>query len=266
MTTDLPPLFPDDEAVALAVALRAAAAGVTGIEETATRALDKLARLLPARQRDQIAAVQQATTSLPFSGAPKADLAALAALATACRDHGTVTFAYESRDGTPSSRHVEPHTLLASHGRWYLLAYDLDRDAWRTFRVDRLTGPAPTGRRAPSRRLPAPDASTYLTASLTAAPTRYPARATVPYDAATARTRSGAFPSRVHPLDDHTCTIDLSADDPLHIAVRLLALGPEATLHGDPELAPHLAQMGHQLLQAARALTPQANDTDEAGR
>ncbi|MFE0188089.1 helix-turn-helix transcriptional regulator [Streptomyces sp. NPDC058989] len=272
MTADPPTLMPlpfdDDEAVALAAALRTAATGVSGIEETAVRALAKLERALPARQRDQISVLQHSTVSLPFDGAPQVDLAALTTLAAACRDHEIVTFAYESRDGIPSTRRVEPHTLIAAHSRWYLAAYDLDRDTWRTFRVDRLTDPAPTGRRVPPRRLPAPDASAYLTASLAAAPARYSALATVPTDAETVRTRTGAFPSRVRVLDDHMCTIDLSADDPLHIATRILALktlGRGATLHGAPELAQHIDEFAHCLADAARALA-QSNDAHEAER
>ncbi|QHC26265.1 helix-turn-helix transcriptional regulator [Streptomyces sp. GS7] len=271
MTADLParmPLpFDAEEAVALAVALRAAATCVSGIEETAVRALAKLEQALPARLRDQVSAVQHATVSLPFDGAPKAQLTELTALAAACRDHEIVTFAYESRDGTPSTRRVEPHTLIAAHGRWYLAAYDLNRDAWRTFRVDRLTDPAPTGLRVPPRRLPAPDAAAYLTACLAATPARYRAQATVLSDAETVRTRTGAFPSRVRALDDHTCTVDLSADDPLHIALRILTLenlGRGATLHGSPELAPHIEEFAHHLADAARALTPphDAHETD----
>ncbi|MEK2477123.1 helix-turn-helix transcriptional regulator [Streptomyces noursei] len=273
MTADLParmPLpFDDEEAVALAAALRTAATSVSGIEETAVRALAKLEQLLPARQRDQISALQHSTVSPRFDGTPQVDLAALATLAAACHDHEIITFAYESRDGTPSTRRVEPHTLITTHGRWYLAAYDLDRDAWRTFRVDRLTAPDSTGRRVPPRRLPAPDASAYLTASLAALPTRYSARATVPSDAETVRARTGVLPSRVRALDGHTCIVDLSADDPLHIAVRFLTLenlGRGATtLYGTTELVPHLEEFAHCLADAARALA-QPHDEREADR
>ncbi|MER6048128.1 WYL domain-containing protein [Streptomyces sp. NPDC001793] len=194
---------------------------------------------------------------MPFDGAPQVGLPELSTLAAACRDHEVVTFAYESRDGTPTTRRVEPHTLITAHRRWYLVAYDLGRNAWRTFRLDRLTGPSPTSQHVPSRRLPAPDASAHLTASLASAPARYSAQATVPSDPETVRTRTGSFPSRVRALDDHACIIGLSADDPLHVAVRILTLatfGREATLQGSPELVPYMEEFANRLANAARAL------------
>ncbi|QHC24577.1 hypothetical protein [Streptomyces sp. GS7] len=193
MTTDLPPAwvrlpFDDEEAVALAAALCAAATGassLTGIDETAVRAMAKLEQILPTHLRDQVSAVQKSTVSMSFDGPSKVDLAALTTLAAACRDHEI--------------------------------------------------------------------------------PTRYSAQATVPSDTETVRTRTGAFPSRVHSLDNRTCTIDPSADDPLHIAAGILTLGPGATLHGTPELAPHMEEFAHRLAHAARALA-QSDDECEADR
>ncbi|MFD7907064.1 helix-turn-helix transcriptional regulator [Kitasatospora sp. NPDC059747] len=255
--TDLPPLLLDDEeAIAAAVALRTATSGVTGIEDTALRALTKLEQVFPARLRHRVAALQAVTVPLAPGGGPRADPAALATLAAACRDHEIVTFDHRAKHATDATaRRVEPHALVAAGSRWYLVAYDLGKDAWRTFRVDRLSAPAPTGHRVPARELPGGDPAAHVAATIAAAPARYTARATVPEPAETVRARTGALPDRLHALDAHTTTVDLSADDPLHIAAQLLTLGPTATLHGPSELAPHIEELGRQLLRAARALS-----------
>src|SRR5436853_25361 len=83
------------------------------------------------------------------------------------RDVERLRFAYESRDGSRTRREVEPHSLLNHGRRWYLVAFDRDRGAWRTFRVDRLSRPASTGVRFQARRLPARDAAAYLEQSIT---------------------------------------------------------------------------------------------------
>uniref|UniRef100_A0AAU2UXE7 YafY family transcriptional regulator n=1 Tax=Streptomyces sp. NBC_00003 TaxID=2903608 RepID=A0AAU2UXE7_9ACTN len=257
---DLPPLLLDDEeAVAIAIALRTAASGVAGIEETAVRALAKLEQVLPVRLRHQVASFQ-ATASplpLPWSTGPTADPSTLATLAAACRDHEIVTFTYRTSSGETGRRRVEPHALVAADPLWYLVAYDTAHEQWRLFRVDRLTDPAPTGHRTTPRELPALDAAAYVSERLAAAPARYTFHATVPADAATVRARTHSLPGRVHPVDDHTSTLDLAANHPHHIAEQLLAidLGPDHTIHGTPELAPHLEQLGQRLLRAARALT-----------
>ena len=144
--TAMPPLLlDDDEAIAIAVGLRTAArASVTGIEETAVQALVKLEQVLPAHLRRRVSALQSATMTLP-PGGPTVDPQSLTVIATACRDSERVRFAYRGRDGVGSRRDVEPHSLVNLGRRWYLLAWDRDRRDWRTFRVDRLTGPASTG-------------------------------------------------------------------------------------------------------------------------
>ncbi|MFE0172352.1 helix-turn-helix transcriptional regulator, partial [Streptomyces sp. NPDC059002] len=230
---DLPPLLLDDEeAVAIAVALRTATSGVAGIEETAARALAKLEQVLPVRPRHQVATFQAATPlPVPWSTGPTADPATLAVLAAACRDHETVTFTYRRGSGETGSRRVEPYALVAADPVWYLVADDTEDDAWRLFRVDRLTDPAPTGHRVPPRELPAPDAAAYVAERLAAAPARYAIHATVPADAATVRARTWSLPDRVHPVDDHTSTLDLAADHPQHIAEQLLRHRPRPRGH-----------------------------------
>src|SRR6266513_3675991 len=144
--TAIPPLLlDDDEAIAIAVGLRTAArASVTGIEETAVRALVKLEQVLPAHLRRRVAALGSATITVPPPG-PSVDPQHLSVIAAACRDSECLRFAYRSRDGTDTRREVEPHSLVNHGRRWYLVAWDRRRDDWRTFRIDRLTKPAPTG-------------------------------------------------------------------------------------------------------------------------
>src|SRR6266508_3999160 len=159
----MPPLLLDDEeAIAIAVGLRTAArASVTGIEETAVRALVKLEQVLPKHLRSRVRAFGSATISPP-AGGPTVDPQHLTVIAAACRDYECLRFAYRSRDGTDSRREVEPHTLVNLGRRWYLVAWDRRREDWRTFRIDRLTKPASSGVRFTPRRLPAKDAATYV--------------------------------------------------------------------------------------------------------
>src|SRR5881227_2774711 len=156
----MPPLLlDDDEAIAIAVGLRTAArASVTGIEETAVRALVKLEQVLPAHLRRRVAALGSATFTLPVGG-PTVEPQHLTVIAAACRDSECLRFGYRRRDGTDSQREVEPHSLVNLGRRWYLAAWDRERQDWRTFRVDRLARPASTGVRFSPRTLPARDAA-----------------------------------------------------------------------------------------------------------
>ena len=137
----LPPLLLDpDEAVAMAVCLRLAAGGsVAGVGESALRALSKLDQVMPARLRSQVAAVHDATVTLPsnYSDSP-VEPDVLMTLARACRDHEHVTTGYVDRAGSGTARRLEPYQLVTTGRRWYLLAYDRDRQDWRSLRLDRM--------------------------------------------------------------------------------------------------------------------------------
>lgn len=146
----LPPLLlSDDEAVVVAVGLRAATFGaVDGFEDTAVAALAKLEQILPARLRDRIGALHASTVLLRSDrGDAAVSPEALLLLAQGCRRLERARFEYTDGDGNASSRHVEPYRLVNTKRRWYLVARDLDRNAWRTFRVDRLHDAALTGHR-----------------------------------------------------------------------------------------------------------------------
>src|SRR5579871_763622 len=160
---ELPPLLLDDaEAVAVAVGLRTAASGsIAGIEETSIRALAKLEQVLPGRLRRRVSALSDATSAFVADG-PRIDADVLATLAGSCRDCVRMRFAYVDRADTPSQRHTEPNALVHSGTRWYLVAFDLDRDDWRTFRIDRIRGRLRPGDRARRRTVPGGDPAAFV--------------------------------------------------------------------------------------------------------
>ena len=171
----LPPLLlEDDEAVAIAVGLHTAASGaVAGLEETSVQALTKVIALMPPRLRRRMDALRSQTDGVPWGGGPVVDAATLTVLAQACRDDELLTFGYQARDSEPTHRRVEPHRLVSLGRRWYLVAYDRDRQDWRSFRVDRISGPALTGQRFRPRELPAEDALSFVQAGIRGMPQRY---------------------------------------------------------------------------------------------
>ncbi len=139
--TAMPPLLlEDEEAVAVAVSLRTASGGaVSGMEESALRALTKLQQVLPKRLGHRVDALQSHTARVaPYSRGPGVDGALLTLIANAARDRELVRFDYSDRSGQGSERKVEPYRLVNWGRRWYLVAFDPQRDDWRTFRVDRL--------------------------------------------------------------------------------------------------------------------------------
>ncbi len=248
----MPPLLlDDDEAIAIAVGLRTAArSSVTGIEETAVRALVKLEQVLPAHLRRRVGALGSATITPPVAG-PTVDPQHLTVIATACRDFECLRFAYRSRDGTDSRREVEPHSLVNHGRRWYLVAWDRRRDDWRTFRIDRLTKPASTGVRFMLRKLPAKDAAAYVEQSITGAPNRFEARVTLHAAAEELTRRVPAYWGVIEPIDAHTCEYRTGDDDLRWLALRIAMLGVDFEVHEPPELVEHLRALAFRLRRAA---------------
>jgi predicted DNA-binding transcriptional regulator YafY len=252
--TAIPPLLVDDEeAIAIAVGLRTAArASVTGIEETAVRALVKLEQVLPRHLRRRVSALGSATISPPLGG-PTVDPQDLTVLAAACRDLERLRFAYRRRDGTESRREVEPHAVVNLGWRWYLVAWDRGREDWRTFRVDRLTRPAATGVRFAPRALPVKDPAAFVRASITGAPNRYEARVTL---RAPAQAMAGRVPAQwgtIRPLDAETCEYRTGDDDLRWLALRVAMLGVDFEVHEPPELIEHLQALADRVERAIRS-------------
>jgi len=167
----LPPLLlDDDEAVAVAVGLRTAASGtVTGIEESSVHALAKLEQVLPSRLRRRVEALYSFILPMPHTAA-KVDAETLSAIAGGCRDSERLRFHYNDRSGSPSRSEVEPHRLVHTGSSWYLAAWDLDRNNWRTFRVDRIEGRVTTGSRFAQRPPPEGDFVAFVSRSVAYAP------------------------------------------------------------------------------------------------
>jgi predicted DNA-binding transcriptional regulator YafY len=264
--TAMPPLLlDDDEAIAIAVGLRTAArASVTGIEETAVRALVKLEQVLPGHLRRRVAALGSATIAPPVAG-PRVDPQHLTVIAAACRDHECVRFAYRSRDGTESRRIVEPHTLVNLGRRWYLVAWDRVREDWRTFRLDRLTKPAPAGPRFTPRRLPAKNPAAYVEQSIAAAPNRFEARLTLRAPAEEINRRVPFHWGTITPIDAGSCEYRAGDDHLGWLALRIAMLGVDFELHEPPELAEHLKALADRLQRGART-SGRDRSSDRRGR
>ncbi|MEV5501525.1 WYL domain-containing protein [Nonomuraea fuscirosea] len=249
----LPPLLLDDEeAVAVAISLRTAATGsVAGLEEGALRALAKLRQVLPSRLRHRVSAFQAATVPLAGAAAPAVGADLLADLAAACRDRRRQRLRYRGRDGV-TEREVEPHRLVHTPWRWYLLAWDTGKDDWRTFRVDRIEEPLSLpGARFTPRPLPQDDVAAYVSRSITSAPYRYQARILfhAPLAAVAPRTSPGA--GRLEAVDAHTCLFLAGSDSLDDLAVYVATKGFDFEVLEPPELVPVLRALSDRLSRAA---------------
>jgi predicted DNA-binding transcriptional regulator YafY len=247
----LPPLLlDDDEAVAVAVGLRTAAqGGVAGIEETSVRALAKLLQVLPSRLRRRVDALGAFTVPLPFDG-PTVEADVLALVAAVCRDSERLRFDYESHDGTASRRVVEPHRLVARGRRWYLVAWDTERDDWRTFRVDRMRPLTPTGPRVPPRDPPEQGVAVYLQERLDTHmwPVRARIRLFVP---AREAERAAAGFGRIEPVDEHSCVLVCVGGSLLHMACYLGMLDMDMEVEEPAELRGHMSRLSQRFGRAA---------------
>lgn len=258
----LPPLvLDDDEAVAIAVGLAAAAAaGVAGLAEPAVQALAKVVPVMPARLRRRAEALRTATVraswdatsgpsgpDTPDDGGVDAD--ALTAVAVACRDGVRLAFTYVDADGAGSDRHVEPLRVVALERRWYLVAWDLDRVDWRVFRLDRLSAPRPTGARSAVRALPGGDPAAYVRARLSGGPQRHRVEAVVDAPAAVVRARVRWWLS-VEPEGAGRCRVRLDVDDLLWAATALGLVGAPFTVVAPPELRDTLREVAARYVRA----------------
>jgi predicted DNA-binding transcriptional regulator YafY len=221
---ELPPmLLDDDEAVAVAVSLRAAAASVGGIEETSMRLLAKMDQLLPARQRRRASALHAVTISLR-SGEPMADAELLARSAAACRDQECLQFGYRDRGGRVTQRRVEPMRLANAGRRWYLVAWDLQRGDWRTFRSDRMSGPLSTGPRFTPRRPPM-DLAEYVKRAISFSPFEYQLRIRLHRPMQEMAQRLPPWAGMLEHESDTSCILSTGADSVEAMAAQLMFAG-----------------------------------------
>ncbi|MCX5381892.1 YafY family protein [Streptomyces sp. NBC_00083] len=261
----MPPLVLDDEeAVAIAVGLRAGAGhAVDGVEEASVRALAKLEQVLPSRLRRRVANLQAAT--MPLSGAWRGDGATvdprtLTTLASAVTGEERLRFGYVSGDGTATKRLAEPYRLVSTGRRWYLVAYDVERGDWRTFRVDRITEPFATGARFAPRELPEANAAEFVRASMNRLRPVLPVLEIdvtfeAPADFVTARLPASL--GAPEPLGADRCRLRTSCTDSLEwVGLRLALVDCAFTVEGPPAMSAYLHDLGERLIRA----TPVAPD------
>ncbi|HEY1241265.1 MAG TPA: YafY family protein [Bryobacteraceae bacterium] len=251
----LPPLLLDDEeAVAVALGLRTAASGtITGIEEASVRALAKVQQVLPARLRRRITALQSFIEPLGYTG-PVVDAEILALIAGACRDCEKLRFRYHARDGAASQREVEPHRLVNTGRRWYLAAWDVDRNNWRTFRVDRIQQRPTTGQRFTARKPPDGDFAAYVARSVSSEPYTYQARVILHTPMEKAAERIPPAAGKLEPVDEHTCLLQTGALSLDMLAMHIALTGFEFEVREPPELVECMRVLAERLRQAVGGL------------
>jgi len=249
---NLPPLLlDDDEAVAVALGLRTSASGsVTGIEEASVRALMKLEQVLPPRLRHRVTALH--SFILPISNRRETvDAERLSTIAGACRDHEGIRFNYNNRTGSPSARVVEPHRLVHTGYRWYLVAWDLSRKDWRTFRVDRIEGKLKTSTRFKPRRPPEGDFAAFVSKSLASVPYPYRARVTIHAPVETIAKRVPPSAGVLEALDDHSCVLNTGAHSLEGITIHLSLLDVDFQVHEPPELIDYIGRLAARLSRSS---------------
>ena len=253
----MPPLLLDDEeAVAIAVGLRAGAGhAVAGVDEASVRALAKLEQVLPARLRHRVTTLQAATTPLTSGDGASIAPETLTVMASAVAGRERLRFAYRAADGSDTRRQAEPYRLVSTGRRWYLVAYDLDRDDWRTFRVDRVSEPFATGARFAPRELPTGSAAEYLRRSIQRQQETYEFAVAF---AGTAAEVGARLPKWLGtPVDEGGeggagwCVVRGSTGDPVEwLAVRLVMVGREFAVREPAELVECVRELGGRLSRA----------------
>jgi predicted DNA-binding transcriptional regulator YafY len=243
--TDMPPLLLDeDEAMAVAVLLGVSAGvAVPGIERATLATLARVDRLLPPRLQRQVKALRAATVPL-MGHVDTVPAAQLASLAQACEGHELVSFGYSSREGARTTRRVEPHRLVATDRRWYLVAYDLDRNDWRTFRVDRAKAVRLTGHTFIPR--PLADPGRLVAEAISAAGYRY--RAVVRFDATVGEV-SRRVPPHVGSVEGNgeSTLLRIGVDDVAWLTGYLVGLGFRFEVIDPPELREGVLTIAQQV-------------------
>jgi predicted DNA-binding transcriptional regulator YafY len=254
----MPPLVVDeDEAIAMVVALGSAASVYGGtLSEASLSAMSKVVQVLPARLRRRAEALRTATVDSPFSQAPEVEAGVLATVAQAIRDHERLRFGYTARGGEAPGedrrRHAEPHQLVTVGRRWYLLAYDLERHDWRSFRLDRLGDPEGTRAVFRPRDVPGGDAAAYVKAGLRRGEQELRLTATVHAPRAHVERRIGPW-ARIVDDGPDWCRLDIEATDPHWAAFGLAHLdAPVTVVEAPPVVLDTLRTWSERLAAMAR--------------
>lgn len=250
----LPPLMvDDDEAVALVLGLQFAMQGmVEGVAESSVRALAKVVQVMPPRLRKRVDAIRAMTVPGEWGGGRLGsgpDPEALTAVAMACRDSERLCFTYTAADGRRSERRVEPHRLVSLGRRWYLVAFDLARHDWRSFRIDRLTGPEGDGSRFRPRELPTGDAAEFVRSGMDNMPHLHRIEALVDAPAEFVRQRLGRW-GVVEEVDTGRCRVSMTTDSLDWPTMSLGSLGADFRVLQPPELIEYIQDWGERFRRA----------------
>jgi predicted DNA-binding transcriptional regulator YafY len=247
----LPPLLlDDDEAIAVAVRLQTAAGGsVAEIEEASTRALAKLEQVLPKRLRRRLSALRSSIVRLAEAG-PTVKMSDVSSLSSACSERRELRFVYRDFKGTSSARTVEPHRIVYTGTRWYLVAWDRDRDDWRTFRIDRVEAPTATGAHFLPRSSPDDDVGAYVARGVAAVAARH--RAIVLLHAPLDEMRERVHPmvGRLEAFDDSTCLLHSGALSLEGLLAWVAGIGVDFDVREPPELVAHMERVARLLDRA----------------
>jgi predicted DNA-binding transcriptional regulator YafY len=253
----LPPLvLGEEEAAATVLGLKEIATGVhPASAEAAMSAMAKIVQVLPTRIRRRIDSLRTVATPAG-DGNHRAgidDVTALTTLALACRDADTVSFSYCGSGAATSHRTVQPHQIVNVESRLYLVAWDLDRTDWRTFRIDRIAQPRRTGARFAPRRLPGSDPVEYVRDRIGSMPSRYRVHATIQASAERVRAEIVHY-GTVAAIDPGSCEVHIAAESLDWAAFCLASIGAPFIVHGPPEATDLMKDWGSRLLAATRAV------------
>lgn len=244
----LPPLLlDDDEAVAVAVGLRTAS-GIENIGETAVRALLKVEQVLPSAVRHRVAALDISTVPHTGSG-PVVDASLLTLVGTACRDRQRLRFSYIGHAGEESERSVEPHRLVTWGRRWYLVAWDVLREDWRTFRLDRMSARTPLGARFTPREIPGGDAGAFVAARVA---DRWPVQGVVRLSVPASEAQEWRSYGEVSAVDETSCHVRVGGETMDDVVFMLASITAEFEVVSPPELSTALLRAADRFRRAAK--------------
>ena len=244
----LPPLhFDEEEATAVFVGLHTAAGtDVNAADTAAIRALSKLERVLPTRLKRRLATLRTSVLRLA-DHAPAISLADVSTLAVACSERLVTRFVYAGHGGSPSRRQVEPHRIVHVGQRWYLVAWDVPKQEWRTFRIDRMRKPEVAAEHFKARSPPDEDLERYVIRSLSQSPYRYRARVLLHSPAAALRARVTAYEGTLEPVSEDRCILRTGARSLEALALFVAMLGVEFEVIEPDDLVGAAKTLGQRL-------------------
>jgi predicted DNA-binding transcriptional regulator YafY len=252
----LPPLLlTENEAVTMAIGLRVAAQqGLVDGELTTQSALAKFEQVLPSALRGRVNALAthlQADTPR----APTVSQELLGSLALACRDSERIRFSYQDGRGEQTERVAEPHALVVARRNWFLVCWDVRRQDWRTFRVDRMSRLFDTRLRFETREVPGGDAAAYVAASVASVRRRMSMAVLLKMPLSDARAAFGSWGSQTSAVDATTTRWSVEGESMEHLfgALAWIPADVDYELEADPELIDFVRSAA---ARAASAVSP----------